>query len=129
MFIMTKKTKITNNIIKLFNVARQEASKSNCKKAQVSAIITDYKLRQIYAKDHNRNFYGSKSKFSIHAEEGLLSSWRKPLDNKVLFVYRKKATGIGTSRPCDKCMKLIKLARIGHIMYFDKDINLVVERV
>lgn len=126
---MPKQTKVSRNVVKLFNIARLEAEKSNCKKAKVSAILTDYRLRTIYAKDHNRNYYGSDIKFSIHAEEALVSSWRKSFDNKILFIYRKRANGIGISKPCNRCMELIRKAKIRYIMYFDNFVNLVIERV
>jgi len=126
---MIRRAKLSRNVVNLFNIARAEAEKSNCQKAKVSAILTDYRLRTIYAKNHNRNYYGSDIKFSIHAEEGLIASYRKGFDNKILFVYRRKASGIGTSKPCEKCMQLIKESGVRCIMYFDESINLVEENV
>jgi len=120
---------ITRQILRIFQEAENEANKSNVHKAAMSAILTDKKYRTIYAKSHNRNYYGSKVKFSIHAEESLISSYRKHFDNKVLIIYRKASYGYGCSKPCKKCMKLIKIAEINNIAYFNKCGDFIEEKI
>lgn len=121
--------KITRTLLNLFEVAYIESQKSNVHKAKMAAILTDRKYRSIYAKAHNRNYYGSNFKFSIHAEEDLISSYRKGFSGKTLVIYRRASYGVSCSKPCSKCLKLINLAGIEKIAYFDNFGNFVEKRI
>ena len=118
---------INQNIL---DMARAEAKQSDLKRAKISALALDKRMRNIICKAHNAIFMGSKKKFSIHAEEYLLSKLRKPIDDSmIIFIYRATAGGAGCSRPCNKCMKLLIISGIKNICYMDEDNNYTMERI
>jgi len=118
-----------SNLHRIMIIARDEALRSNIRRAKVSALLMDKKMRVIYGRSHNRAFHGSRQKFSIHAEEGLLSRWYKSVLDKVILVYRAKKDGIGISKPCDKCMQIINDSGIRTIYYFDNNSNLIMKSI
>lgn len=60
---------------------------------------------------------GSKI-YTIHAEERLLAKMRRPI-RKVIVVRRMADGTAGNSRPCERCMHLLKEASVSCVVYKD----------
>lgn len=63
---------------------------------------------------------------SKHAERRALKPFKSNYTGATLYVARE---GKSMSRPCSKCMVLIKAAGIRKVVYFDWDSNICVEKV
>ena len=70
-------------------------------------------------------FFNCKCSGKIHAETMALYPYIKEniqLNNAILVTYRQKKDGtLGMSRPCDRCMKLIKQLGIKKLIYTTDD--------
>jgi len=114
---------------KIIDIARKEAEKSNVRRAKVSALVLDKKLRHIIAKAHNTLCMDNSTKFTIHAEEAVILKTRRDLNNLTIFVYRRKKIGAGTSKPCCKCAKLLEIAGTKRVIYMDNHNDFVLEQM
>lgn len=110
---------------RILEIALLESKKTNVKKGRVSALALDsWNVRH---KAHNVKILGHKSIFSIHAENRLISKYRGTIDT--LLIYRNiNHKDCAISRPCSKCMYLIKEAGIKFIIYYD-GMNWIKEKI
>ena len=114
---------------RIISLAREEAEKSNVKRAKVSALVLDKQLRHVFAKAHNLICMSDSRRFTIHAEEAVVLKTRKELKDYVLLVYRRKKVGDGTSKPCKKCRKLIEIAGVKKVIYLNEFGDYVMEHI
>jgi len=114
---------------KIISIAREEAAKSNVRRAKVSALVLDKQLRHVVAKAHNSICMNDSTCYTIHAEEAVVLKTRKDLKDYVLFVYRRKKIGAGTSKPCKKCSKLMEIAGVKRFVYMDDSNNYIMEHI
>jgi len=109
--------------------AVRAAKKSNQRKCKMSAIIlcksTDGKAYQILdAFNYNINEKAAR-RLSIHAEQHLAAKAAKKglsLKDKTVLVYRLKAKGPGTSKPCSMCKSILEKAGVKYVIYHDGNI-------
>ncbi len=99
----------------ILDIARQSALRSNVKRAKMSALVLNSDLNGVECKSHNLRIYGAKT-FTLHAEELLLAKCRYYFPT--ILVARAKKNGFGNSKPCKKCMKLLKSADIRTVIYY-----------
>lgn len=64
----------------------------------------------------------------LHSEQAAILKARTDLVGAKIYVARKKALGLGTSRPCRHCFKMIKAAGIKKI-YYTTDNGWVCEKI
>jgi tRNA(Arg) A34 adenosine deaminase TadA len=109
--------------------ARAKAADSDMRKPMSALLL---RKNEVICEANNYRVWGFQEKFSIHAEEALISLCAKKgikTSGCTVFVYRKRAKNInGTSRPCIKCMEILKKAGIKQIIYFNGD-NFMVEGI
>lgn len=98
----------------LLVIAEREAQKSNVARSQMSALILSSNYRHVVAMSHNIRFLGG-IKWTLHAEERLLVKHRSKFNT--IVVYR--SNGRKTSKPCPRCMRLLKEAGVNRVIYFD----------
>lgn len=68
----------------------------------------------------NPAFFNGEHDLCIHAEYDALRQLRDAKGTN-LYVFRfKKSGGLGTSKPCSDCMKVIKERGVHKVFYFDK---------
>lgn len=80
----------------------------------------------VYEHSHPQSVKTSTYVTSIHAELSVLLKRRHYDDanNLTLYVARKRADGsIGSSKPCNNCMRLCRVAGIRRVRYFDEHGN------
>ena len=122
---MISKTKKT-----YFKVAKQISMLSN-HRCKIGCVVV--KNHRIISSGHNsatethaikaridKKYFGFDCPGYLHAEtDTLLPLIREKTDltNATVFVYRKLKNGAGLSRPCQRCMKLIKSLGIKKINY------------
>lgn len=99
---------------KLLEIASKEAINGNVQRSKMSALALSPSHRRILAKSHNTRTMGS-TQWTLHAEERLLAKCREYIDT--ILVYREN--GSGTSKPCERCARLIKEAGVKRVIYFD----------
>lgn len=101
---------------KILEIASEECMRSNVKRAKMAALVLTNDLNGVDVKTHNTKVYGQK-RFTIHAEERLVAKCRYSFDT--ILVCRLKKIGFGNSKPCEKCMKILKEAGVSTVIYFN----------
>jgi len=97
--------------------ARAIAGRSDCRYAHSAIII---KKNRIVSIGHNRNTYGSKEGYTIHAEVDALATVRPDIDLKDAEIWVARFNKHGQSRnsyPCKECMKTLRTAKIKTLYY------------
>lgn len=75
-----------------------------------------------YGVNKNRTHPRSPHIFCIHAEVDALIKYRFEVESIHMFVIRMTRGGsVGTSKPCAKCMVLIREAGIESVTYIDEN--------
>lgn len=136
----------TNFELRMFEVARMEAGKSNYKRFHVGCVITykhtiigrgcnsnkSHPMQRKYNSKY-RKFNCTDGKYvnhAIHAEMDALTSIPYTTGIKVdwskvkVFVYRicnGKELGYGNARPCPACMNAIRELGIKNVYFTDDD--------
>lgn len=125
----------------MFSVAKKisELSDYKTKRVHIGCVIvlgnriisTGYNSNKTspLQKKYNRLEYSEESPHKMHAEvkalTPLINHWSyNPIDfNKIkLYTYREKSNGeLGSSRPCPRCMQLIKELGIKQLYYTTDD--------
>lgn len=97
------------------------AKKGDVKRAKMIAVGF---LRGVaIASAVNRRIDGHPTKFTLHAEERLCLKWYRKLDS--ILVLRVKEKGLGNSKPCKRCMALIRASGIKKVTYWENGRRIV----
>lgn len=110
-----------------FRIANKLAKKSTFLKHRLGAVIV--KGNRVVSTGFNEIRYSKCTKHStVHAEEAaiikLLRQDSRMLGGAELFVTRfTKAGNTGCSRPCNRCMALIKSVGISSISFINEEGN------
>ena len=101
--------KISSKIVDLLN---QISLYSNVKRAKMSAAL--FFNKGIKFPQHNVRIDGHKN-WTIHAEERLLTKFN--CSGSKIIVFR--SNGDKSSKPCRKCIELLKMADVKKVIFFD----------
>lgn len=107
----------------ILQLAEKSARDSDVLRSKMCAIALS-KNGQILHKTCNVRIFGMKNKWTIHAEERVIARFRYPIH--CIVIYR--LNGNQTSKPCSKCMALIREAQVRKIVYFNGQ-NWIQEKV
>ena len=109
----------------IIDKAIEVAKKSNVRRGKVGAVLFT-SSGEIVAFTSNKTCNGQKNKFTIHAEEYLISKAHRIKASKrlgklyVLVVRWTKKHGITIAKPCKLCTELLK-ATSWEVFYSDRD--------
>ena len=118
----------------IIQISRQQSRRSDVERARLSAIILT-QSGEILAKACNMTCRGHMPKLTIHAEEMvILKANRKRIfqryDNLQIFVARFRRNGSqAISKPCPKCLYLIKKLGIEYMIYFNEEGKITREKI
>jgi len=112
--INLKTIKVPERVLK---IALEESKKTNIKKARLSALSIDKKFCVLF-KTHNIKLIGRHNCFSIHAEHRLITKYRSDI-NTILVFRNVRHLFAADSRPCKRCMFLIREAGIKNVIFFE----------
>jgi len=115
-------------MVRWVRIAFKVAKKGRHKVHHVGAVVI--KGGRVVSKAANMSRPYQKINCGFHAEERALRG-NKDFRGAVIIVVRSnvKSNISGLSRPCDKCMKVIRAKGIKKIGYINQDKEFVLERV
>ena len=97
--------------------AAKETTKSNMG-SRMAALSMDKRMLSVRGRANNTRILGNNSMMSIHAENYLLARVREPIHTMIIARTTKDGR-FGNSRPCPKCSRLIRMARIKFVVFFE----------
>lgn len=109
----------SENILK---TAIKQAKKNTQSKFKHGCVIYDH--RGIISIGFNRRHPSSKCYNgcrTLHAEVDAIKRARVRLKGATMIVIRTSKTKLSNSKPCEKCMEVIKKSKIKIIYYSDED--------